>query len=83
MIGNGRKRIIDDREINEETILQILSDALIIHRENINDMKYLINYYKGKQDILKRKAPSTTDINNKAVLNYAYSSERDIIGFAF
>lgn len=83
MIGNGRKRIIDDREINEETILQILSDALIIHRENINDMKYLINYYKGKQDILKRKAPSTTDINNKTVLNYAYSSERDIIGYTF
>ena len=29
MIGNGRKRIIDDREINETTIVQILIDALL------------------------------------------------------
>ena len=83
MIGEGRKRIIDDREINENSIIQILTDALIIHRQNINDMKYLINYYKGKQDILKRVAPSTSGINNKTVLNYAYSSERDIIGYTF
>lgn len=83
MVGNGRKRIIDDREINNETILQILSDAFAIHRQNIADMKYLINYYKGKQDILKRPAPSTSGINNKTVLNYAYSSERDIIGYTF
>ena len=82
MIGNGRKRIIDDREINETTIVQILIDAFQIHRENINDMKYLINYYKGKQDILKRPEP-TSGINNKTVLNYAYSSERDIIGYTF
>ena len=82
MIGNGRKRIIDDREINEATIVQILIDAFQIHRENINDMKYLINYYKGKQDILKRPEP-TSGINNKTVLNYAYSSERDIIGYTF
>lgn len=83
MIGNGRKRIIDDREINEQTIIQILTDALIIHRQNVKDMIYLINYYKGKQDILKRQAPSTSGINNKTVLNYAYSSERDIIGYTF
>ena len=64
MIGNGRKRIIDDREINTETIVQILTDAFAIHRENISDMKYLIDYYKGKQDILNRPAPSTSGINN-------------------
>lgn len=83
MIGFGRKRIIDDREINKQNIIQILVDAFAIHRQNVNDMKYLINYYKGKQDILKRQAPSTTGINNKTVLNYAYSSERDIIGYTF
>lgn len=83
MIGNGRQRIIDDREINEQSIIQILTDAMIIHRQNVGDMKYLINYYKGKQDILKRPAPSTSGINNKTVLNYAYSSERDIIGYTF
>ena len=54
MIGYGRRKIIDDREINEENIIQILIDAFSIHRQNVNDMKYLINYYKGKQDILHR-----------------------------
>ena len=83
MIGYGRRRIIDDREINEKNILQILIDAFSIHRLNIADMKYLINFHKGRQDILKRPAPSTSGINNKTVLNYAYSSERDIIGYTF
>ena len=83
MIGYGRKRIIDDRKITEDSIIQILIDAFAIHQENIADMKYLIDYYKGIQDILKRPEPTTSGINNKAVLNYAYSSERDIIGYTF
>lgn len=83
MVGKGRKKIIDDREINENTILQILSDAMAIHRENVTDIKKLINYYKGRQNILDREAPSNSNINNKVVLNYAYSSERDIIGYTF
>lgn len=82
-VGKGRRRIFDDREINEETIVQILFDALNIHRLNVIDMKYLINYYKGSQDIERRTAPSTTDINNKIVVNYAHSSVRDIIGYTF
>lgn len=82
-IGEGRRRIFDDREINRDNIIQILFDALNIHRLNVADMKYLLNYYKGKQDILKRTAPSTTEINNKVVLNYAHSSVRDIIGYTF
>lgn len=82
-IGKGRRRIFDDREINKDTIIQILFDALNIHRLNVIDMKYLIDYYKGRQDILKRAAPSTSEINNKIVLNYAHSSVRDIVGYTF
>lgn len=82
-IGKGRRRIYDDREINKDTIVQIIFDALNIHRLNVIDMKYLIDYYKGNQDILKRTAPSTSEINNKVVLNYAYSSVRDIVGYTF
>lgn len=82
-IGKGRRRIFDDREINKDTIIQILFDAMNIHRLNVNDMKYLIDYYKGQQDILNRAAPSTTNINNKVVLNYAHSSVRDIVGYTF
>ncbi|MBQ9298764.1 MAG: phage portal protein [Clostridia bacterium] len=82
-VGKGRRRIFDDREINKDTIIQILFDALNIHRLNVIDMKYLIDYYKGNQDILKRAAPSTSEINNKVVLNYAHSSVRDIVGYTF
>ena len=82
-IGKGRRRIFDDREINKDTIIQIIFDAFNIHRLNVIDMKYLIDYYKGNQDILKRTAPSTSEINNKVVLNYAHSSVRDIVGYTF
>lgn len=82
-VGKGRRIIFDDREINENSIVQILFDALNIHRLNITDMKYLINYYKGSQDIEKRAAPTTNEINNKVVVNYAHSSVRDIIGYTF
>lgn len=82
-IGKGRRRIFDDREINKDTIVQILFDALNIHRLNVIDMEYLIDYYKGRQNILKRTAPSTSEINNKVVLNYAHSSVRDIVGYTF
>ena len=39
--------VLNDREINEKTIIQILTDAFKIHRQNVNDMNYLINYYKN------------------------------------
>lgn len=82
-IGKGRKRIFDDREINRSSIIEILKDAMIIHEQNVADMKYLINYYKGQQTILDRVNPYASDINNKVVLNYAYSSVRDIVGYTF
>lgn len=82
-IGKGRRRIFDDREITKDNIIQILFDALNIHRLNISDMQFLLDYYKGQQNILKRQAPSTSDINNRVVLNYAHSSIRDIIGYTF
>ena len=82
-IGKGRRRIIIDAEINRNTILSVLTKAWGIHCLNIADMKYLINYYKGSQDIEKRTTTYTSGINEKVTLNYAYSSVRDIIGYTF
>ena len=82
-IGKGRKRIIIDSEINRQTIINILNKAWAIHQTNINDMKYLIEYYKGNQDIDNRETTYTSGINEKVTLNYAYSSVRDIIGYTF
>ena len=83
IVGNGRRRIIIDSEINRDTIIKVLQDAMTIHLQNVKEMKYLIDYYKGKQQILHRENPYASDINNKVVLNYAYSSVRDIVGYTF
>ena len=77
-IGKGRKRIIIDDEINKDTIIKILQKAMKTHLQNVQEMQYLIDYYKGKQTILTRDNPYASDINNKVVLNYAFSSVRDI-----
>lgn len=82
-IGKGRKRIIIDDEINKDTIIDILQKAMKIHTKNVEEMQYLIDYYKGQQTILNRENPYASDINNKVVLNYAFSSVRDIVGYTF
>lgn len=39
--------------------------------------------FLGKQDILNRPAPNTSNINNKTVVNYAYPITRQIVGYTF
>lgn len=82
-VGEGRKKIIIDKEVNEDTILDILTEAWDTHLENIKDMRYLIKYYKGKQDIQSKRPVNNTNINNKVSINYANSSIRNIVGYTF
>ena len=82
-VGEGRKKIIIDKEVNEDTILDILTEAWDTHLENIKDMRYLIKYYKGKQDIQTKLPVNNTNINNKVSINYANSSIRNIVGYTF
>lgn len=82
----GRKRIIIEKEITRDTLIPILQKALSIHYENQQECQYLIDYCKGKQNILDRTATDAgynSSINNKAVVNYAWSSVRDIVGYTF
>ena len=82
----GRKRIIIEKEVTRDTIIEILQEALPIHKQNVEDMQYLINYCKGNQNIYNRTnadAGYNQDINNKTVINYAWSSVRDIVGYTF
>lgn len=82
----GRKRIIIEKEITKETLIPILQKALSIHYENQRECQYLIDYCKGKQNILDRAATDAgynSTINNKAIVNYAWSSVRDIVGYTF
>ena len=72
----GRKTIystVKESELNENTIKQILTEAIPIHMENKRDTQYLYKYYLGKQDILNRTKWTREEIKNIAVENLAYS----------
>lgn len=82
----GRKRIIIEKEVTRDTLIEILQKALPIHSENVQDIQYLISYCKGEQNIYNRTnndAGYNQDINNQTVINYAWSSVRDIVGYTF
>lgn len=83
MISKGRKRIFTDKEVNKENLIAIINESLPVHNQNVAESKKLIDIYLGDQEILNRQETDTSDINNKVVLNYAFSSERDIIGYTF
>ena len=81
-IHYGRKRIIlDFEEVNPNNVIEVLQKALNIHASNRRDCEYLIEYFLGKQDILFRPSPSTSNINNQIVVNYAYPTTREIVGY--
>ena len=60
-------------EVNNENIVQILTEALAIHLSNADDIEFLYNYYKGIQPILFREKAIRPEINNKIVENHANS----------
>ena len=60
-----------------------VNEAMKIHSKNATEIDYLMRYYKGEQEILKRTKEVRDDVNNKVVLNYASTFTRDIIGYTF
>lgn len=96
-ILKGRKRIMTNylsksqiREnmmgyqiLTKENIITALNYALNVHRENAREIHYLMDYYKGYQNILNRTKHVRPDIDNRVVINYANTFTRDIIGYTF
>jgi len=81
-INYGRKRIIlDYDEVTPDNVIEVLQKALNIHASNRRDCEYLIRYFLGDQDILYRTPPTTSEINNQTVLNYAFPITREIVGY--
>lgn len=81
-INYGRQRIIlEYDEVTPQNVLEVLEKALEIHEENKSDCEYLIEYYLGEQDILDRTESTTSTINNKVVVNFAYPITREIVGY--
>lgn len=83
-LNRGRHKIIlEYDEVTAENVVEVLQQALPWHSRNVKDCDYLIDYFLGDQDILRRQSPQTSNINNQVVVNYALPITREIVGYTF
>lgn len=77
----GRKVIYTSLVPDIETVPKIITDAMVAHMMNVSDIRYLTNYFLGKQPVLEKQKNVRPDINNQVCLNYAWSTVRDTTGY--
>ena len=70
-----------ETEINELMIPKIINGAMNRHEQNRREIEYLEKYFTGDQPILKRIKQIRPDVNNKIVINNAYSIVRNANGY--
>ena len=84
MILKGRREIFTDvQEITTGNISKVLADAFETHRLNVAEIKYLQEYERGVQPILKRIKEVRPEINNKIVENHAAEITSFKVGYVF
>ena len=84
MTLKGRREIFTDvKEITKENISKVLADAFEIHLLNVAEIKYLQEYERGVQPILKRIKEVRPEINNKIVENHAAEITAFKVGYVF
>ena len=80
----GRKEIFTDvKEITKQNISKVLADAFETHLLNVTEIKYLQEYERGVQPILKRIKEVRPEINNKVVENHAAEITAFKVGYVF
>lgn len=68
----GRRVIYTDKKtVTLENVVDIVSSGLTTHRRNKVEIDYLLNYFKGRQDIRFKQKQIRPEINNKVVVNRA------------
>ena len=65
------------------TVPTVIKNVWGDHMQNGIEIEYLINYYKGRQDILDREKVVRPDVDNRVVFNHAMAITRDIVGYTF
>lgn len=74
----GRRPIYTDAiSINASNVVEKLNRALVVHNANRAEIRYLYDYYRGKQSILQRTKEVRPEICNKIVENHA----QEIVSF--
>ena len=68
----GRRIITTDvAEITADNVVDVLTNAMMIHEKNRDEIEYLWKYFKGEQPILSRSKTVRPEICNKIVENRA------------
>ena len=68
----GRRKILSPvKEVTAENVRPVLEKALAVQSINAGEIKYLYDFYKGKQDIRGKVKYARENINNKVTVNRA------------
>ena len=69
---HGRRKIFTDKKsITPENVVSVVETALGYHWKNAMEMQYLLDYFRGKQDIRLKEKQVRPEINNKVMVNRA------------
>lgn len=69
---HGRRKIYTDfKSVDETNIVKVIESAYTVHEKNRREIQYLLDFFKGKQDIREKKAIARPEINNKVTVNRA------------
>ena len=68
----GREQIFTSYdEVNSSNVTKVLDEVLTKHQKNVGQIKFLYDYYRGKQPIYERTKEIRPEICNKIVENWA------------
>ena len=73
----------DEREINAENLISVLTKAISVHESNRSDIQYLYDYYRGKTPILGKTKEVRENINHKICVNRAKEIVDFKLGYCF
>lgn len=69
----GRYECLTDAEvITRENVVQVLEDALPTYQKNADEIQYLYDYWRGRQEILNREKTYNAEVLNKIIENHAH-----------
>lgn len=69
---HGRRKIFTDKKsITPENVVGVVEKALGYHWKNRMEEQYLLDYFRGKQDIRLKEKQVRPEINNKVMVNRA------------
>ena len=73
MIGKGRNVLLTSyKEINSENVINVVRDAMQLHRDNAEDCEFLLNFASGEQPLIRKEDKKVmTWIDCEAVDNVA------------